>query len=100
MSLKNAKAKGSRLERRSRDVLRQAGFLVVKAGGSLGPIDLLAIHPEIKGVMAVQVKANRWAGPAERQGLIDLAARFRGDSSWQVCMHRWDDRRGLRIQVI
>src|SRR5262245_41283038 len=98
--LKNAKAKGSRLERRSRDVLRQAGFLVVKAGGSLGPIDLLAIHPETHGVQAVQVKANRWPGKVEMQELINLSARFNGDTAWQVAIHRWDDRRALRMRLV
>ncbi len=37
----NKKAKGSRNERRSRDLLKAQGFEVLKAGGSLGVFDLM-----------------------------------------------------------
>lgn len=97
--LKNAKAKGSRLERKSRDILRQAGFEVVKAGGSLGIFDLVGIHPEKGLVQLVQVKSNRGVSRREREGLIQFAARC-VHTGWQVSIHRWRDRRGLQIETI
>jgi hypothetical protein len=74
------------------------GAIVLKAGGSLGPVDLIAWWPG-KCVMAVQVKSNRRPGRAEMQGLIDLAARC-GGSRDKVMIHRWMDREGLRVEVV
>ncbi|HEV8713304.1 MAG TPA: hypothetical protein VGX03_10800, partial [Candidatus Binatia bacterium] len=42
----NAKAKGSRRERQARTILETAGYFVVKAGGSLGCWDLVALGPQ------------------------------------------------------
>jgi Holliday junction resolvase len=97
--LKNAKAKGSRLERQSRDILRNAGMIVIKAGGSLGPADLIGLIPEQGRVVFVQVKSNRGVSPAERQALINLAARCR-PTEWNVLIHRWRDRKGVSIEII
>lgn len=100
MSLKNAKAKGSRLERKSRDIYRSTGFLVIKAGGSLGPVDLVALQPESGVVHLVQAKANRWPGPIETACLEQLSRRCKKFESWRVLVHRWDDRKGLTVKVI
>ena len=100
MRLKNPKAKGSRLERQSRDIFLRAGFIVVKAGGSLGCADLIALNPEVGHVTFVQVKANRWPGRAEMARLEELSQRCRKPESWRVIIHRWDDRVGLRIKVV
>lgn len=62
--VKNCKAKGSRNERKARDLLYEWGaHAVVKAGASLGVFDLLAIFPG--ELVCVQVKSNRWAGSKE-----------------------------------
>ena len=100
MGLKNAKAKGSRLERKSRDIFLDAGFIVVKAGGSLGCADLVALHPELARVTFVQVKANRWPGKLETAELEKLAKRCEPYEAWSVLIHRWDDRKGLRVKVV
>ena len=63
----NAKAKGNRRERQARKILETAGYHVVKAGGSLGIFDLVALGPQ--GARLVQVKSNEKPRPAERERL-------------------------------
>ena len=63
----NCKAKGSRRERQARKILETAGYHVVKAGGSLGTFDLIALGP--RGARLVQVKSNEKPRPAERERL-------------------------------
>ncbi len=63
----NTKAKGSRRERQARKILETAGYHVVKAGGSLGVFDLVAIGPH--GARLIQVKSNEKPRPAERERL-------------------------------
>lgn len=63
----NAKAKGSRRERQARKILELAGYHVVKAAGSLGIFDLVALGPA--GARLVQVKSNERPRPAERERL-------------------------------
>ena len=65
--MKNAKAKGSRNERRARKQLEAEGFYVVKAGGSLGLFDLVCFNREV--IRLVQVKSNRTPGRVERERL-------------------------------
>ena len=59
----NAKAKGSRREREVRDLLKVAGYDVVKGGGSLGVFDLVCVlkksEPNLEEVILIQVKSNR-----------------------------------------
>lgn len=63
----NTKTKGARRERQARKILETAGYHVVKAGGSLGVFDLVAIGPQ--GARLVQVKSNEKPRPAERERL-------------------------------
>ena len=63
----NAKAKGSRREHQARKILETAGYYVLKAGGSLGIWDLVALGPAC--VRLVQVKSNEKPRPAERERL-------------------------------
>ena len=72
--IKNAKAKGSRSERRVRDAFEAQGYYVTKAGGSLGIFDLICLHPDI-GVVLIQVKSNGWASPDERVALVNFQCR-------------------------
>ncbi len=62
--------RGIYLERLLRTELRQAGFLVIRAAGSRGPIDLVAINGT--GVLLIQVKAERQASRDELAKLIQL----------------------------
>jgi Holliday junction resolvase len=65
--IKNAKAKGSRRERQAREILELAGYHVLKAGGSLGIFDLVALGPQ--GARLIQVKSNRNVRTVEREQL-------------------------------
>jgi hypothetical protein len=69
----NRKAKGSRAERKARDILRSLGYeLVIKAGGSLGVFDLMGLSSEYDHALLVQVKTNRRPCNAE----MDLLRSF------------------------
>lgn len=52
----NAKAKGSRAERRAIRILERAGYLCTKSGGSLGIFDVIAIG--FQDIRCLQVKAG------------------------------------------
>lgn len=89
-----SKRKGTRLERRTRDWYESAGFTVFRVAGSLGPVDLIAVHPYKLEV--AQVKANRWCVPAERAALeaLDRAmprCRDCGDRLGEVAQVMWRD---------
>lgn len=82
----NRKAKGSRNEGRSRDLLKAQGFEVLKAGGSLGVFDLVGISP--REVLLVQVKSNAW--PPSRE--IKAIEAFDCPGNCRKLVHRWNDR--------
>jgi Holliday junction resolvase len=64
--LKNAKAKGSRAERKAVAILEACGYSCTKAGGSLGQFDIIGISAS--DVRAVQVKCGTARiSPAERE---------------------------------
>jgi Holliday junction resolvase len=51
-----SKRKGTRAEHRAMRILEAAGYLVIRAGASLGPFDLVALGA--KDIRCVQVKAG------------------------------------------
>jgi len=65
--MKNPKAKGSRAEHKARRILEASGYLVLKAGGSLGLFDLVALGP--MDLKCIQVKANGYCSAVEREQL-------------------------------
>jgi hypothetical protein len=98
----NSKAKGSRRERQSRDFYLRRGWLVCKAGGSLGAFDLVCVytkgaHDVDPGGMVhlVQVKSNRPPSAKETAELERLAGTVAGGAV--VLLHVWTDRRGLEV---
>lgn len=71
MTLKNPKAKGARQERRTMAWLEKRGALfTIKAGGSLGMWDVIALFKD--RVELVQVKSNRPPQPKEMEVLINF----------------------------
>ena len=69
--LKNAKAKGARVERKAAALLESCGYMVTKSGGSLGCFDLIAIGPH--DVRCVQVKSGtKYLSGVEREQLQAL----------------------------
>jgi Holliday junction resolvase len=73
----NNKAKGARSEYKVRDHYEHRGWYVLKAGGSLGMWDLVALHPDY-GTELIQVKTNRNPGRVE----MDALKNFQCHGSW------------------
>ena len=91
----SAKAKGARSEYKVRDHYEQQGYLVVRAGGSLGLFDLIGLHPD-QGVVLVQVKTNRNVGRAER----DRLQNFQCHASWRKIVAVVRDYRGITFTEV
>lgn len=87
--IKNAKAKGTRNEHRSRRILEAAGYNCCRAAASLGVWDLIGIGKN--DVVLVQVKTRDWPGLVEMETLILFPA-----PPWcKKLVHRWRDRQRL-----
>lgn len=67
----NAKAKGNRKERQSRDLLEALGYRVTRAAASPGAFDLVGISST--DVVLMQVKSRDWPGQAEMEALRDFS---------------------------
>lgn len=65
---------GADLERAAKHLLEDNGYFVVKAAGSKGPADLVAIKPG--ETLIVQCKLDGYLRPAERIELFMLSMRF------------------------
>lgn len=83
--LKNSKQKGNRNEYKSRDRHIANGASVVRAGGSLGIFDLIALYGDF--ALLIQVKSNRWPGTAEMGAL----STFQAPAYAKKVIERWDD---------
>jgi Holliday junction resolvase len=91
----NTAHKGRRVEWKTRDALEAQGYAVVRAAGSHGVFDLVAIGP--KDVRLLQVKANRWPGSDEMEKLRS----FRCPAIVSREVWRWDDRMpGPKVRVL
>lgn len=90
----NAKRKGNRLEHKTIAHLTAAGYLCIRSAASKGAFDVIAINP--LGIRAIQVKANAWPGPVERESLRN-AARNLPRNAFIECW-RWND--GAREPLI
>lgn len=62
----NTAAKGRVNEHRFRDLLLAEGWVVIRAAGSFGVADLMALGPK---VLMVNIKSNCYAPPVEREAL-------------------------------
>ena len=63
----NRKAKGSRNEHRSMQLLEATGYRCTRAAASLGAFDIISIGS--KDVVLVQVKSRDWPGAEELETL-------------------------------
>lgn len=66
------RAAGDRFEYRVRDTFRARGWFVVRAAGSLGPVDLVALKRGQPAVL-LSCKTSGRIGPAERDTLVAVA---------------------------
>jgi hypothetical protein len=85
----NTKAKGSRQEHRSIELLEAAGYACTRAAASLGVFDIIGIGPT--DVVLVQVKSRDWPGAAE----MEFIRNFPCPSFCRKIVHRWVDRKKL-----
>lgn len=90
----NCKRKGTRLERKTLALLKAAGYTCIRSAASLGVFDVIAINP--LGIRCLQIKANAWPGPVERESLRN-AAKAMPPNAFIECW-RWDD--GARQPLI
>jgi Holliday junction resolvase len=79
----NAKAKGSRNQRRSRAILAAAGFMVTRAAASLGCWDLVGIGST--DIVLCQVKTRDWPGATE----IEILRGFSAPPNARKLVYRW-----------
>lgn len=86
LSLKNAKAKGTRNEHRSMRLLELAGYRCCRSAASLGCWDVIGIGPT--DTVLLQVKTRDWPGEVEME---DLRA-FPCPGNCRKLIHRWRDR--------
>jgi Holliday junction resolvase len=68
------KAAGTRRERKAKALLEDDGYLVVRAAGSLGKADLVAVKPG--QVLLVQVKSEVGLSPTEWNDLWAASIKF------------------------
>src|SRR5579864_9348878 len=67
----NAKRKGTRAEHRAMRILETAGYVCIRAGGSLGLFDVIAVGPV--DVRLIQVKAGtKYLSAVEREHIAAL----------------------------
>jgi Holliday junction resolvase len=81
----NAKAKGSRNERKSIAILEAAGYQCMKAGGSLGVWDIIGIGS--RDFVLVQVKTSVWPCGVE----LETIQNFIAPANARKLLHRWRD---------
>jgi len=67
--------KGRRYEYYVASLFAERGYFVRRVAGSKGPFDLIAIHPEKREILLIQVKKR---GPIRKTDREKLAV-FRGD---------------------
>lgn len=83
----NAKAKGTRNERRSIRLLEAAGYACTRSGASLGVFDIIGVGST--DVVLVQVKTRDWPGTVEMEAI----SLFPAPPNARKLIHRWRDRR-------
>lgn len=86
MPVKNCKAKGTRNEHRTIQLLEAAGYSCTRAAASLGAWDVIGIGST--DVVLVQVKSNAWPGSVEMETLKSFAT----PPNCRRLVHRWRDR--------
>lgn len=83
--VQNTSAKGRKREHKSRDWLEEQGYFVLRAAGSKGDWDLVALpYESLAKILLVQVKANK-VPPKLRPGCHEYP------DWWNLHYHVWKD---------
>ena len=72
MTKNTNRQRGDYLERQARDALRAHQWVVVRAAGSHGPADLVALRAG-RTPLLIACKVDGTIGPGERRALVDAA---------------------------
>ncbi len=94
-----AARRGADFERRVRRHLERAGWFVVRAAGSRGPLDLVALRSDGQGgceARLIQCKVQQTHFTLNDWSLIEQAALDAGATAWLACR----DRAGTRYAII
>jgi len=75
------------LEYKTIKLLESAGYQCIRSAASLGPFDIIAAGRQ--GFRCIQVKANRWPGSVELEGLRMVSKSLPVNTT--VECWRWDD---------
>ena len=89
VSLRNAKAKGTRAEHRTIRLLESLGYACTRAAASLGAWDIIGIGST--DVVLVQCKTRDWPGTVE----MELLRGFAAPPHCRKLVHRYRD--GVRL---
>jgi len=81
-----SKRKGTRNEHRSAELLRSAGYRVIRSAGSHGEWDLVGISGT--DIVLVQVKTRDWPSQLE----IEQLRSYPCPPNCRRLIHRWRDR--------
>ncbi len=85
----NSKAKGTRNEHRSMQLLEAAGYACSRSAASLGAFDIIGISSV--DVVLCQVKTRDWPGATE----METIKLFPAPANARKLVHRWRDRQRL-----
>ncbi len=85
----NPKAKGSRNERRSMEIVEKAGYHCTRSAGSLGLWDFIGVGKT--DFVLVQCKTRDWPGTIEMAELREFSC----PPNTKKLIHRWVDYRRL-----
>ena len=85
----NCKAKGTKNEHRSMDVLESAGYRCTRSAASLGVFDVIGVGS--RDVVLCQVKTRDWPGSVEMETLREFIA----PPGVRKLIHRWRHRKRL-----
>lgn len=91
----NRRQRGDYFERRTRAALEDEGWLVVRAAGSLGVADLVALR---KGYTPRLISCKAGLGKLPRRQAIALAEAAEGAGAWGI--HAWPARPGYVAQTV
>ena len=81
----NAKAKGTRRERKSIELFEAQGYQCTRSAGSLGPWDAICVGPH--DIVLLQVKSRKWPGAEETATL----ALYVAPPNVRKVVHRWEN---------
>lgn len=84
----NRAAKGSRIERKARDLLEALGYDVTRAAASMGVFDLIAIHPTHTKLIQVKGGVDPRASGAE----LEAMSEYRCPANHSRELWLWTDR--------